>query len=61
MGVFKNKKHTSSLYKVVKNSQRSEPMVTHGKSKQSKETVVEKPTKAKESLRKKISKNKFIL
>jgi len=38
MGVFTNKKHTSSLYKVVKNSQRSEPMVTHGKSKQSKET-----------------------
>ena len=38
MGVFKNKKHTSRLYKVVKNSQRSEPMVTYGDDrKQSKE------------------------
>ena len=38
MGVFKNKKHSSRLYKVVKNSQRSEPMVTSGDDrKQSKE------------------------
>ena len=37
MGVFKHKKHSSKLFKIVKNSQRSEPMVTYGGRKQSKE------------------------
>ena len=39
MGVFSNQKHSSRLYKVVKDAQRSEPMVTYGGKKQSKETA----------------------
>ena len=39
MGVFSKQKHSSRLYKVVKDAQRSEPMVTYGGKKQSKETA----------------------
>ena len=39
MGIFSNQKHSSRLYKVVKDAQRSEPMVTYGSKKQSKETA----------------------
>ena len=39
MGVFSNKKHSSRLYKVVKDACYSEPMVTYGGKKQSKETA----------------------
>jgi|TARA_R100000995_G_scaffold14866_1_gene5796 hypothetical protein len=39
MGVFTNKKHTSSLYKVVENSIKADPMISRGnKKKQSKQT-----------------------
>ena len=39
MGIFSNQKHSSRLYKVVKDAQRSEPMVTYGGKKQSKATA----------------------
>lgn len=39
MGVFKNKKHSSSLYKVVENSIKADPMISRGNNKkQSKQT-----------------------
>ena len=40
MGVFTNKKHTSSLYKVVENSIKADPMISRGnKKKQSKQNI----------------------
>jgi len=38
MGVFTNKKHSSSLYKRVADSIKCYPMVTSGEKKQSKQT-----------------------
>jgi hypothetical protein len=38
MGVFKNKKHSSSLYKVVESSIKADPMISRGNKKQSKQT-----------------------